>query len=99
MLPLWAIHKLIGSAIDLFVQHDFGTDGTRRITRITECAGTDKDEVVLRDLFRFERKGTAESGRETGEWVASGARPRFLSKCEKMGFTIPPDVYAAGTET
>ena len=98
MLPLWAIHKLIGSAIDLFVQHDFGTDGTRRISRITECSGVDKDEVVLKDLFRFDRKGAAESGRETGEWVSDGVEPRFLDKCRKMGFTIPPEVYARGAE-
>jgi pilus assembly protein CpaF len=98
MLPLWAIHKLIGSAIDLFVQHDFGTDGTRRISRITECSSVDKDEVVLKDLFRFHRKGAAESGRETGEWVSDGVEPRFLDKCRKMGFTIPPEVYARGAE-
>jgi pilus assembly protein CpaF len=98
MLPLWAIHRLIGSAIDLFVQHDFATDGTRRVTRITECSGVDKDEVVLRDLFRYERRGATDSGRETGEWVCDGVEPRFLGKCRKMGFAIPPEVYAAGVD-
>jgi pilus assembly protein CpaF len=98
MLPLWAIHKLIGSAIDLFVQHDFGTDGTRRITRITECGGVEGEQVVLRDLFRFERRGAGESGRETGEWVCDGLEPRFLGKCRKLGFTIPAEVYARGAD-
>jgi len=98
LLPLWAIHKLIGSAVDLFVQHDFATDGTRRITRVTECSGVEKDEVVLRDLFRYERRGTTETGRETGEWVCDGAEPRFLDKCRKMGFTIPAEVYAKGAD-
>jgi pilus assembly protein CpaF len=98
MMPLWAIHRLIASAIDLFVQHDFATDGTRRITRITECAGVEGDRVVLRDLFTYHRKGVDASGRETGEWVSGGAAPRFLEKCAKLGFTIPPDVYAQGAD-
>jgi pilus assembly protein CpaF len=98
MLPLWAIHKLIGSAVDLFVQHDFATDGTRLVTRITECGGVDHDEVVLRDIFRYERKGTTDAGRETGEWVSDGVEPRFLEKCRKMGFTIPAEAYARGSD-
>jgi pilus assembly protein CpaF len=98
MMPLWAIHRLIASAIDLFVQHDFATDGTRRVTRITECAGVEGDRVVLRDLFTYQRKGAEASGRETGEWVSGGAAPRFLEKCAKLGFTLPPDVYAPGAD-
>jgi hypothetical protein len=54
--------------------------------------------VVLRDLFAYRRKGVDASGRETGEWVSGGAAPRFLEKCAKLGFTLPPDVYAQGTD-
>lgn len=99
LLPLWAIHKQIAAAIDLIVQHDFLTDGTRKITRITECAGVEGDHVVLHDLFAYERRGADASGREIGQWVASGLAPRFLGKLAKMGLTIPPDVYAAGPDT
>lgn len=98
MLPLWAIHKQIASAIDLVVQHEFLADGTRKITRITELAGVEGDAIVLQDLFAYRRTGADPAGRETGEWVAGGSKPRFLQKCEKMGFTLPPEVYAAGTE-
>jgi pilus assembly protein CpaF len=98
MLPLWAIHKQIASAIDLIVQHEFLADGTRKITRITELAGVEGDAIVLQDLFAYRRTGADPAGRETGEWVAGGSKPRFLQKCEKMGFTLPPEVYAAGTD-
>jgi pilus assembly protein CpaF len=98
MLPLWAIHKQIASAIDLVVQHEFLADGTRKITRITELAGVEGDAIVLQDLFAYRRTGADPAGRETGEWVAGGSKPRFLQKCEKMGFTLPPEVYAAGTD-
>ena len=98
MLPLWAIHKQIAAAIDLIVQHDQLTDGTRKITRITECAGVESDRVVLRDLFEYRRLRADESGREIGEWISSGGEPRFLRKLQKMGFTIPPEVYAEGAD-
>jgi len=98
MLPLWAIHKQIAAAIDLIVQHDQLTDGTRKITRITECTGVENDRVVLRDLFGYRRLRADESGHEIGEWVSSGGEPRFLKKLEKMGFTIPPEVYAEGSD-
>ncbi len=98
MLPLWCIHKQIASAIDLIVQHEMLADGTRKITHITEVAGVEGDHVVLHDLFLYNRVGTDSNGRERGQWMCSGAKPRFLEKCEKLGFTLPPEVYAAGAE-
>ena len=94
LLPLWAVHKQIAAAIDLLVQHEFLVDGTRKITRITELAGVEGDHIVLHDLFRYERRGADKAGREIGEWISGGTKPRFLGKCEKMGFTIPPEVWA-----
>lgn len=98
MLPLWAIHRQIVSAIDLIVQHEFLSDGVRKITRISECTGVEADAIVLRDLFAYRRRGADKSGREKGEWVSSGTKPRFLAKLEKAGLTIPADVYAEGTD-
>ena len=96
MLPLWAIHKQIASAIDLVVQHEFLADGKRKVTHMTEVVGAEGDEVVLQELFEYRRSGTDESGREVGQWVCSGVRPNFLLKCEKLGVTVPPEAFAAG---
>jgi len=98
MLPLWAIHKQIAGAIDLIVQHEFLTDGTRKVTRVTELAGVEGDHVVLNDLFAYRRLGAEPSGKEKGEWVSAGLRPRFLQRCEKMGFTLPPEVFEGGLD-
>jgi pilus assembly protein CpaF len=98
LLPLWAIHKQIAGAIDLIVQHDFATDGTRKITRVTELAGVEGDAIVLRDLFTYQRLGADPAGHEVGQWVSAGGKPRFLDKCEKLGLTLPPEVYAEGVD-
>jgi pilus assembly protein CpaF len=99
LLPLWAIHRQIAGAIDLIVQHEFLIDGTRKITRITQTAGVEGDRVLLEDLFAYHRRGADKGGHEMGEWVSAGARPRFLDRCERMGFTLPPETYAAGADT
>ncbi len=98
MLPLWAVHKQIASAIDLVVQHDLLIDGTRKITRITELAGVEGDRIALTDLFTYERQGANQLGREVGKWTCSGKRPRFASKCEKLGVPLPAKAYAPSAE-
>jgi pilus assembly protein CpaF len=98
LLPMWAVHRQIASAIDLLVQHEFSTDGTRRITRITQISRVENEEIVLEDLFAFQRTGTDPAGRELGEWRSNGVVPRFLHKCQKMGVALPPETYAAGAE-
>jgi len=98
-MPLWAVHKLIAGAIDLIVQHEFVTDGKRKITRITELAGVTDGEIVLQDLFDYRRLRIEESGREIGEWLCSGTEPRFLAKCQKMGVRLPPGLFAPGGDS
>ncbi len=98
MLPLWAIHRQIASAIDLVVQHELLTDGKRKITRITELAGVRDDQIALQDLFAYRRRGTDTAGREVGQWHCTGAEPQFLRKCAKLGVQVPPEVYAEGDD-
>jgi len=98
MLPLWAIHKQINAAIDLIVQHEMRPDGSRRVSHVTQCAGLEAERVRLEDLFRYRRTGADDAGRETGQWVSAGHRPRFLDKLQARGLTIPEDVYAEGAD-
>jgi len=98
LLPLWAIHRQIASAIDLVVQHDIRPDGSRKITHITEVCGVEADSVILRDLFTYERQGADANGREQGRWTCPGGEPLCLEKCASRGVDIPPEVYAAGAE-
>ena len=56
-LPERAIRKQTASAISLIVQVARFTDGTRRITHITEITGMESDVVSLQDIFVFEKQG------------------------------------------
>jgi hypothetical protein len=58
-----SIRQQMASAVDLFVQVARFSDGSRRITHITEVVGMEQDIITLQDIFLFEKTGIAESGK------------------------------------
>jgi pilus assembly protein CpaF len=98
MLPLWAIHRQISSAIDLIVQHELFLDGVRRITHITQVCNVEEDRIRLRNIFEYSRLGQDSSGRQTGQWMCHGVEDDFLPKFEKIGMAVPADVFNVGPE-
>ncbi|MCC7426694.1 MAG: CpaF family protein [Alphaproteobacteria bacterium] len=84
-LPPKAIRTQIVGAVDLIVQVERQRDGGRRCTYVTEVVGLDGDVVMMNDLFHFEYKGEDSAGRIIGQYRASIARPRFISRLEYFG--------------
>ncbi len=89
LLPLWAIHKQITSAIDLIVQHEIHRDGTRRITHIAAVGGVENDRIVLHNIFEYRRQGQDPSGKQVGQWLCHGVQDGFFAKFQKLGVPIP----------
>ena len=58
-LPEKAIRQQIASAVHLIVQASRMSDGSRRITHITEITGTNGDVISMQDIFVFEKQGLA----------------------------------------
>ncbi|MBR6908675.1 MAG: CpaF family protein, partial [Lachnospiraceae bacterium] len=65
-LPLEAIKKQIASGLDIIVHLGRMRDKTRKVTEISEIVGYENGEIVTRELFRFEEKGTSLEGRVLG---------------------------------
>lgn len=86
-LPVYVARAQAASAIDLVVQIDrFTEDGSRKITRITEGCGLDeKNQYVLRDLFRLQLRGKSRDGRLLGELVPTGEQPSFAAEPFEQG--------------
>lgn len=89
-LPEKAIRQQIASAIHLFIQAHRMSDGSRRITHITEITGTSGDVVSMQDIFLFEKKGMASNGKVEGRFFATGIVPKFAEKLKAAG--IPMDL-------
>ena len=84
-LPEKAIRAQIASAVHLIVQVSRMSDGTRRITHITEITGTSGEVVSMQDLFVFERLGLGLGGKVKGRFSATGIVPKFAEKLKAAG--------------
>jgi pilus assembly protein CpaF len=91
-LPLMEIRKMIASNINLIVHQERMTDGSKKITRITEIEGLSKDgshEIKLQDLFEFQIEKVEADGKVRGELKSVIKHyPKFLNKFEKMGLSV-----------
>lgn len=92
-LPDRAIRQQIASAVSLIVQVARLSDGTRRVTQISEVTGIDDDMVMLQDIFVFERLGISSENRVLGRFRATGLRPRFEDRLRASGIQLPPSLF------
>jgi len=93
-----SIRQQIASAVNLFVQVARFSDGTRRITHITEVVGMEQDIITLQDIFLFEKTGITESGRVLGRFRATGIRPKFYDRLKASVITLAPQLFQTVVE-
>ncbi|MFT3928084.1 MAG: ATPase, T2SS/T4P/T4SS family [Myxococcales bacterium] len=88
-LPLAAIRRQIAGSVNLLLQQARFSDGSRRITHVTEVAGlSDDGELELRDVFRFEPARSGRSGKLEGVFVATGVIPNFVDRFVTRGLSL-----------
>jgi len=92
-LPTRAMRQQISSALDLIVSTARLTDGSRKVTSISEVAGMEGDTIMLQELFAYQREGVDEQGNITGRFVATGIRPRFAEKVKASSHDIDPRIF------
>ncbi len=92
-LPAKAIREQIASAIHLVVQLSRLTDGSRRVTHVTEIVGMEQDIISMQDIFVFRRYGLDENDRVIGAMEPTGIRPNCAEKIETFGYPLPPELF------
>jgi pilus assembly protein CpaF len=93
-----SIRAQVTSAIDLMVQVARFSDGSRKITYITELVGLEGEQVTMQDIFLFEKSGIAENGKVLGRFKATGVRPRFFEKLRSSGIQLPASLFQTVVE-
>jgi pilus assembly protein CpaF len=96
-LPEKAVRKQIASAVTLVLQVSRFSDGSRRLTHITEITGMEEDVVSMQDVFQFEKHGVSPEGRTLGTFTATGIRPKFADKLKASGFDLPANMFEQTT--
>src|ERR1700730_15081915 len=87
-LPETAVRRQIASAVQLIVQIARFTDGSRRVTHVTEISGMEDDVVSLQDVFVFDKQGISPDGRAIGPFTATGVRPNFSERLNASGISV-----------
>jgi pilus assembly protein CpaF len=87
-LPVVAIRAQIASAIDLIVQVSRMSDGSRRVTHISEITGTSGDVISLQDIYLFEKLGLGPSGNVKGRFHSTGIVPKFGERLKAAGIPL-----------
>jgi pilus assembly protein CpaF len=87
-LPEKAVRRQIASAVQLIVQISRFTDGSRRVTHVTEISGMEDEVVSLQDVFVFDKQGISPDGRVLGAFTATGVRPNFSERLNASGINV-----------
>jgi pilus assembly protein CpaF len=88
-LPEKAIKAQIASAVHLIVQIARMSDGSRRVTHITELTGAFSDVISMQDIFLFEKEGLGLNGKVKGRFRSTGIVPKFGDKLKAAGIPLP----------
>ena len=92
-LPVTAIRQQISSAIDLIVQQQRMSDGSRKITHITEVTGMENGVIQLQDLFLFKQHGYDENHKIRGEYLPTGRIPEFYEDLAARGIDVDRSIF------
>jgi pilus assembly protein CpaF len=92
-LPERAVRQQIASAINLVIQVTRLSDGTRKVTAITEVTGMEGDMISAQDIFVFDRTGIRRDGKVCGRFRATGIRPRCTERLLAFGVQLPADMF------
>jgi len=95
-LPVRAIRDQISSALDLIIHQERISDGSRKITYITEVQKMEGDVIVLQDLFHFVNTGFDENGKALGHYEPTGLQPQFLPKFKARNVEYPKFMTQTG---
>lgn len=84
-----AMRQQIASAVNLVLQVARLSDGTRRITSISEITGMEGETITMQEVFLYERSGVDRDGKVIGRFRATGIRPRFSERLKACGLPLP----------
>jgi len=84
-----AMRQQIASALNMVVQVARMSDGSRRVTSISEVTGMEGETITMQEIFQYERTGVDKDGTVLGRFRPTGIRPRFAERLKACGLQLP----------
>jgi len=95
-LPVRAIREQIASAIQMIFHISRMSDGSRKLTSVSEIVGLEGDKITMQEIFRFQQDGLGDEGRVIGRFVPCGTVPTFVEELEKKGIKLSRGMFDPG---
>ena len=92
-LPSRAIREQIASAVDVIIHESRMSDGSRKVTAITEVTGLEGNQIVMQDIFAFRQTGVDAHGKILGEMKPTGAIPTWIDQLKSRGIHIDMKMF------
>src|SRR6187401_1325072 len=97
-LPDKAMRQQIASAVQIVMQQTRLSDGTRKVTSISEITGMEGDIITMQEIFVFEKLGVGQEGRVIGRFRATGVRPKVAERLLAAGIQLPASMFEGVVE-
>ena len=95
-IPPDVVRKMVGSAVQILVQTSRFSDGSRKLTYISEVLGVDQGgNYIVEDIYRFRQEGKLEDGTITGSHVPCGKLPSFFQDIVVNKLPFPKEKFMA----
>ena len=92
--PISAIRSQIAAGLHMVVQLNRFSDGSRRVTAVSEITGMEGNIITMQDIFLFKKTGRSATGQVLGEFVATGIRPRCAEQLAQAGIDLSSDMFS-----
>ncbi len=97
-LPVRAIREQVTSAVHMICQIARFSDGSRRVSRITEVTGMENDIITMQDIFEYKQTGVDDHGRVQGRLHPTGVVPSFVEEIGTRGIALDRTIFNPGKE-
>lgn len=97
-LPERTIRTQVSSAVDLIVQASRLSDGSRRVTYVTEVIGMEGMTITMQDIFIWIQEGLSPDGKVMGYHKATGVRPKFAERAKARGIDMSANMFDPNAE-
>ncbi len=88
-----ALRHYVSSAIDVIVQMTRLSDGSRKLTSLSEIVGMEGETITIQEIFLFQQTGLDEERKVHGIFKASGVRPKFVERFKALGISCDPNIF------
>ncbi len=88
-----ALRHYVSSAIDVILQMTRLSDGTRKMTSLSEIVGMEGETITLQEIFLFQQTGLDDQRKVHGIFKATGVRPKFVERFKALGISCDQSIF------